>query len=827
MHFNHLALSEATAQQRLREEGYNELPSGKASNLYRIVFRVLSEPMFLLLLTAAGIYLVLGDVGEAVILSASVLLIIVITTYQEYKTERVLEALRDLASPRALVVRGGIERRISGREVVRGDILKVREGDRVPADARLLSSVDLQLDESLLTGESVPVSKEAAPVQQSISSAHVIYSGTLLVRGQGWAQVIATGKRTEMGKIGLALQALKIESTALQRETRRLVRNLAIVGVALCLIVAVVYAVTRHDALHGLLAGLTLAMAILPEEFPVVLTVFLALGAWRMSKQNVLTRRIPAIEALGAATVLCVDKTGTLTQNRMSIRAIHTQGETIDLAQVSSIPARFAEVIAVGALASEPEPFDPMERAFIELAPPRELTAELRHRYPFSPELMAVTHVWRFNKEKKLIVTAKGAPEAMIALCRLKASDATQLLDRTTEMAKQGLRVLACARAEWHAADLPTAPAAFEFNLVGIVGLADPIRPSVPAALQECRNAGVRVVMITGDYPVTALAISRDIGLSDRSAVLTGDELVQLSDSELQQRIREIDIFARVVPEQKLRIVMALKSLGEVVAMTGDGVNDAPALKAAHIGIAMGGRGTDVAREAAAIVLLDDDFASIVAAIRQGRRIFENLRRAMSYILAVHIPTVGLTLLPVFLGWPLLFFPVHIVFLEFIIDPACSIAFEAEPADENSMRRPPRDASQRLFAGWNLIAALVQGSLAMLFVLMIYQYGHYMDRSENQVRALAFTAIVLANLCLIFINRPGVGGLWQRFTQRNHALWWIVAGTFVVYALVLSVAPIREQFRFAPIPIQDLGVLVVALMLTAIMLVRLGRISSQ
>jgi Ca2+-transporting ATPase len=786
--------------------------------------------MFILLLVACAVYLALGDRIEALFLLASVAAIITITIYQERRTERVLEALRDLSSPRALVVRDDVQRRIPGREVVRDDVLILREGDRVPADAALLESPDLTVDESLLTGESLPVHKTARSLSATTPAADAsdrVYAGTLVVKGHAIARVLATGERTAMGRIGTSLSALGIEATALQAETRRLVRVFSVIALFLCLVLAVTYVATGGEWLNALLAALTLAMAILPEEFPVVLTVFLALGAWRMSKVNVLTRRVAAIEALGAATVLCVDKTGTLTQNRMTVQQIYVHGEHVEVtdanrAQLSA--SKYREAIAISMLASEPQPFDPMERAFHELgAGSGALDGELVHRYPLSPELLAVTHVWRHAGSTRITIAAKGAPESIAALCGLSSEEAHRVLTEAGVMAARGLRVLGLAKREAVDAPLPDNPRALRLSFAGLIGLADPLRATVTAAMRECREAGVRVMMITGDYPVTAVAIAQQAGLATEPRVVTGSELASINDNELRARLSAIDIFARVVPEQKLRIVTALKAQGQIVAMTGDGVNDGPALKAADIGIAMGGRGTDVAREAAAIVLLDDDFGSIVQAIRQGRRIFDNLRKAMSYLVAVHIPIAGLSLLPVLFGMPPMLFPAHILFLEFIIDPACSIAFEAEPPEPDVMRRPPRDAKQPLIGGSELVLALLEGGLALLFTIGIYRYAVATAHTEPEVRLLAFTAVVLANLSLIFFTRSGGKRVWRHIVAGNRSLWWVVVGTLVAYAAVLFMPWLRELFRFSAWSPADIRIVLPALLALWLALAALQR----
>jgi Ca2+-transporting ATPase len=808
-------LSSGEAAARLKRDGYNELPSAKPRSLLAIALEVLREPMFLLLISAAAIYLVLGDLREALVLFASVFVVMGITLYQERKTERALEALRDLSSPRALVVRDGEAKRIAGREVVQGDVLLVKEGDRVPADAVLLACSDLSADESLLTGESVPVAKRAgdagaSPPPPGGDDLPFVYSGTLLTQGHGTAQVLATGVRTEIGKIGRALERLESEPSPIQRESRRAVLLFATVGLGLCVLVAVLYGLTRGSWLNGLLAGITLAMANLPEEIPVVLTVFLALGAWRISRKGVLTRRSPAIETLGETTVLCVDKTGTLTQNRMAVRRLWVGDGSFDIDpnHPTPLPDRFHDLLEFSILASEIDPFDPMERAYLDLArsslveqKQRHPDWQLLHEYAFSPELPAHAHIWQATGRDHYVAAAKGAPEAMADLCGLLEAERTALLEQVAAMAGAGLRVLAVARAELpddcgRSRPWPETQREISFRMIGLTGLADPIRPAVPAAIRECYHAGIRTVMITGDYPGTAQAIARQIGLAPWDQVITGAELTHLSDAELTARIRSVNIFARVVPEQKLRLVQAFKATGEIVAMTGDGVNDAPALKAAHIGVAMGSRGTDVAREAAALVLLEDDFTSLVHAVQLGRRIFDNIQKAMCYILAVHVPTAGMALLPLLLGWPLVFFPVHIVFLEFVIDPACSIAFEAEPAERDVMRRPPRSADSRMFDGWMVASSMLQGLGVLVACAILYGWTLGHGTAEGTARAMAFTTIVLGNLGLIVVNRSRHATLLATLRRPNQALWWIVAGTLLALACVLLIEPWRDMFRF-------------------------------
>ncbi len=811
-------LSEAEAAELLQKVGHNELPSAKPRSVLAIALEVAKEPMFLLLVAGGLIYLLLGDLQEALMLLAFVFVVMGITFYQERKTERALEALRDLSSPRALVIRGGEHKRIAGNEVVPGDLIILSEGDRVPADAELLSCTNLSADESLLTGESVSVRKACSDGKTVMArpggdDLPFVYSGSLVVQGNGVAVVKATGVHTEIGKIGKALQKVEPEKTALQNETNRLVRNLAILGLGLCTLVVIIYGLTRNNWIEGFLAGITMAMAVLPEEFPVVLTIFLALGAWRISQSRVLTRRVPAVETLGSATVLCVDKTGTLTMNRMKVKKIFADGEFYELDDARDhMPEAIHEVVEFGILASQRDPFDPMEKAFKQLGDDYLENSEHIHKdwelaqeYPLSKKLLAMSRVWRAPSGKDSVIAAKGAPEAIADLCHLNDVQRQELSGTIQALAQEGMRVLGVARAYFKESELPDAQHGFEFEFLGLIGMEDPVRPGVADAVKECYLAGIRVVMITGDYPGTAQSIARQIGLPSNQ-VVTGPELEKMSDSELQKRLREVSIFSRVVPEQKLRLVQALKANGEVVAMTGDGVNDAPALKAAHIGIAMGGRGTDVAREAASLVLLDDDFSSLVKAVRLGRRIFDNLKKAMAYILAIHVPIAGMSLIPVILEWPLVFFPVHVVFLELIIDPACSVAFESEPEESDVMSRSPRDPQEPLFSGRTLGLSLLQGLSVLIIVLAVFAVSIYRGQGEAEARSLTYTTLIIANLGLILTNRSWSRTILETMSSPNPALWWVIGGALAILGAVIYIPFLRDLFGFAYLHFIDIAI---------------------
>jgi Ca2+-transporting ATPase len=787
-------LDAAEARARLQREGFNELPRERRRSAARVALEVLREPMFALLVVAAGVYAVIGEFGEAALLLGFATVSVSIAAVQRGRSERALEALRDLSSPRALVVRDGARQRIPGREVVRGDLLVLAEGDRIPADGEIVAGEHLEVDESLLTGESLPVRKTPAAGARSQVS-----GGTLVIRGTALAVITATGPRSAIGLIGASLATLAREQPHLERETRRLVLAFGIAALVACSLSVLLYGLLRDSWLEAVLGGIALGMALLPEEFPLVLTVFTVMGAWRLSRLHVLTRRASVIETLGAATVLCTDKTGTLTRNLMSVACLEAGDERWEPdggpARIAG-SAALARLLETAARASDDHRVDPMERALSELwdlARPGPAAGELLREYPLRPELLAVTRVWR--EAAGMTVAAKGAPEAIAGLCHLDAASHARQQARVEALGALGMRVLAVARAT-AAGPLPDSPRGFEFQWLGLVAFADPLRDSAAPAVRECQAAGIRVVMITGDSPATARAIARQAGI-DSGAVASGEELAALDETGFARRVREVSVFARIAPAQKLRIVEALKAGGEVVAMTGDGVNDAPALKSAHIGIAMGGRGTDVAREAASIVLLDDDFGSIVRGIRVGRRIHDNLRKAMGYICAIHVPIAGLALLPVLLGWPLLLTPMLIALLELIIDPACSVVLEAEPEEEGVMRRPPRSRTGALLPRPLLVWCMVQGGLALGAVAAVFIWAVRAALPDDAVRTLVFLTLVGVNVALIFVNRSFSTRLAAAFTRRNRMLWWGLGLAGAVLALILAVPGIRRFFGLA------------------------------
>lgn len=806
-------LSAEEARRRLAAEGPNALPASRGRGILRIIADVLREPMLALLLVAGLVYASLGDRTEALILLFFATFSIIVTVVQEARTEHILESLRDLTSPRALVVRDGETSRIPGAEVVRGDILVLSEGDRIPADARIVMGADLVADESLLTGESVPVAKKMAaargkglPRPGEPGAQSFVFAGALLVRGEGLAEVVATGPRSEIGRIGQSIATQATEQPRLQVQTQAMVRMLGMGGVTLALMVVGLYGFLKADWLGGALAGISLSMALLPEEFPVILTVFMAVGAWRISQARVLTRRAASIESLGAATVLCTDKTGTLTQNRMAIQALRAADAILER-HPDPQAAPETSLIRAGFLASQTHPTDPMDAAFhvraADLGCGAETGAKPIQIFRLSDKLLAVTQVWEWPDGHQE-AAVKGAPEAIADLCRLGGQDRARYETAVDELASAGLRVLAVAHSLVSDGKRVESPAAIPFQLVGLVGLSDPIRPEAREAVTTSRTAGIRIVMITGDNLVTARAIAGEAGIGP-GGEMTGAELAALDDAALDRVVRDIVIFARVQPEQKLRIVNALKRRGEIVAMTGDGVNDAPSLRAAHIGVAMGGRGTDVAREAAALVLLDDDFGSIVKTIRLGRRIYDNLRKAMGFVFAIHIPIAGIAILPLILGLPVIFGPIHIAFLEMIIDPVCSLVFEAEPEEKDVMRRPPRKPKASLFSLPFVAWSILQGLLALALVAAILALGLRQSLPDDEIRSLVYFSLIVATLALIFVNRSFSASVATLFSGANRAMLAVPVVVCGSLAVMFGVPAAARAFSFGPLHSADVG----------------------
>jgi len=810
-------LSEAEAARRLAELGPNRLSERRTRRLPQIVLEALKEPMFLLLFAAVALYFALGDTGEAAFLFAGAMASVGLMILQETRSERALAALRKLAEPTARVLRDGVERRVPAAEIVPGDVLLVAEGGRAPADAVLRAGDVLTVDESMLTGEAAPVVKRPAAEGEpddppGTADSACLFAGTLVVRGQGVAVVTRTGRATRMGEIGASLMTLQEGPTPLQQATRRVVRTLGLFAVVVALGVLLIQGLVRQDWVAGALGALTVGIALIPEEFPMVLAVFLALGGWRLAQKNVLVRRSAAIETLGAISVLCVDKTGTLTRNHMRLAALWRDGREWDCAPGAPADPAARELLRTTLLASAVHGSDPMDNAVHELvgglwtheAPP------LRS-YPLRPDRLAFIQAWPEGEGEGtgVLLAAKGAPEAVFDLCGLKGPARKDMERAVAELAARGLRVLGVAALRRdHDGDREPPGGGFAFH--GLAAFDDPVREEAPAAVAAAQAAGVRVVMITGDYPDTGLAIARRAGIDVSGGALTGAEVAGLSPTALAEAVRGVSVFARISPDQKLRLVEALRADGELVGMFGDGVNDAPALETAHVGVAMGQRGTDVAREAADLVLLDDRFASIVPGIAEGRRIFANLRVALAYLVVVHVPMAGLALLPLMFGLSPVLFPMQVVLLELVIDPMCALVFESRPAARGVMSHPPRRADEPLFGSRGMLVSAMQGLGLLAAVFGLHLFLLSAGVPEGAARAAGLISLVAGNLGVagVLSIAPGAG----RSPAQRLAFAGIAVLASATLAAGVAVPWLARLFQFeTPEPLVALAALATGL----------------
>lgn len=775
----------------LREKhGYNELPASKPKSIWKIAQEVMKEPMFILLIACGGLYMFIGDYTEGAIMLSSILIIISITFYQHRKTERALEALKSMASPRCLVIRNSIIQRIPGREILPGDIMVLNEGDRISADAKVTETSHISVDESLLTGESMAINKDKEDL---------VFSGTLVTQGKANAVVTQIGMETKFGKIGHSLNTIESDETQLQKELKLLIKIFAIVGVIICVGVVILFYFSRGDFTQALLNGLAASMAILPEEFPVVFTVFIALGAWRLSSRHVLTRKPSAIETLGSATVLCSDKTGTITENKMQLNCIVQNSEITENESSTFDPNQFDNILKAAYLASAKQTNDAMEKAIAESLKKSEFPLEypdLVKTYPLSTGLLAMSNV--FSEGSGFQIFCKGAPETIYELCEISEEEKRKQQEIQNQLCDRGYRIIGIAKSSYHNSELPQSQEQFKMEYLGLIGFEDPIRKEVPASIDECKRAGIRVIMITGDFPATAMGIAKKIGLDHGSQLLTGSEIESMNDDELSKKINDITVCARVQPEQKLRIVKALKANGETVAMTGDGVNDAPALKAADIGIAMGNKGTDVAREASSLVLLDDNFTSIVAAIRSGRRIYDNLQKALSYILAIHIPIIGLTLIPAFfMEFPILMLPLHIIMMELIIDPMCSIAFETEQEETGIMDRPPRSKDVSIFGMKQMLFSILQGFLLLSSSLLVYYFISDRNYDIIEIRSIVLSSLILGNLALILSSLTKTRSFIEVIKENNKTIMLLFTLALLLLISVITIPGLNTIFKLS------------------------------
>ena len=795
-------LSTIRARQLLAEVGPNRLvPDGAPSSFIAWILRPASDPMVVLLLVAGATYFALGDFFDAIVILVALVPIIGVSVLLESRAERALERLKHLTAPTATVWRDGHPVVLPAEMIVPGDLAALQEGDVAPADGTLIEATQIMLDESALTGESLPVSKGT----EGPSAERQVFAGTTVVSGRGIFEVTETGLRTRYGQIGQLVGQVASPATPLQRLIRRLVWQLAAVALGFCVAVAAIELLSGHGWAAALIAGVSLAMAAIPEEFSMVYTLYLSLGAWRLARERALVRNLGSVETLGAATVICADKTGTLTRGHLEVVGLEATSGTVSLDRPLGGSER--AVLEAAILASEPTPFDPLEKAILAFAVAHGIDVGGLHDgrlvadYPFDPVLKYVSHVWEHSSMCR--IAAKGALEGILRKSLVSAEDREQAIEANRRLASKGLRVIAVAIGDVPDGGADRVDDERQLHFVGLIAFADPLREGVAEALRACREAGIRVIMITGDHPVTAHAVADGLELShdEQRPVATGDDVDAADEAALANLVREVGIFARIRPEQKHRIVRALRAQGEVVAMTGDGINDAPALREADIGVAMGQRGTEVAREAADLVLLDDNFATIVAAVRDGRRIFENLRRAFGYLIAFHAPLLlGAFIVPL-IGAPLLLLPVVLIWLELVVHPVASLVFENDPAPPDLMSRPPRPSGAGLLVSNGLIRSLVQGLSLAIGVLALYLFALGSSEAVPEARAMAVASLMLGQFVLVLAARSPTRPLWTMGLRGNRALGPVLAAMLVSLVVVLYIAPVAAALELAPLSI--------------------------
>jgi len=797
--------------------GGNALARNEHGGFWDALKHAVMEPMFLLLVAAAAIYFLVGEQHEAWFMAGAIVLVSTISLYQDQRSRRALEALEEFSAAKARVIRNNSVAELHADELVVGDLVVVNEGELVPADGQVVQANDFAVNESILTGEAFAVHKAVGE-----DAAGKVFRGTQAVDGLAVVRITAVGQATELGRIGGAMAAIKTERSPLEGQVHRFVRAMAIVGGAFFLLVWGLNFLHSRDLPDSLLKGLTLAMSILPEEIPVAFTTFMALGAWRMMRMNVLVKQPRTVETLGAATVICTDKTGTITENRMELAALHLAGEAEARQPGDWNDPPVQHLLAIAMWASEPVPFDPMEvalhRAYAARTSADERPAfHMVHEYPLGGRPPMMTHIFA-NGDGHRIVAAKGAPEAILAVSNMDAAQRDAVMAQVEQLAAQGLRILAVAEAPRAAAPWPATQQEIPFIYLGLVAFHDPPKANMRAVLEGFRQAGIRTAIITGDNALTTLAVARSVGFRESGPVLDGDAVKRMDDEELALAVQRSNCFTRMFPEAKLRVVKALKAQGHVVAMTGDGVNDGPALKAADIGISMGRRGSALAKEAADLVLLDDDLGHMVEAIAQGRRIYANLKKAIQYIISIHIPIILTVSLPLLLGWvyPNIFTPVHVIFLELLMGPTCSIAYESEPMEPGAMQRPPRRLD-RTFLSWaELRTSLVQGLAITVGTLFSYLHAVRLGFGEDLTRSMTFTTLVVANIALTLVNRSFEHSILDTLRYRNLLLRGILLATVALLALLLYFPPLRDFFRLASPAWPQLAVAVAAGLLSVL-----------
>lgn len=783
--------------------GKNTLDKTDSKNFTRIFFDVLKEPMMILLTIACSIYFITGEVADGIIMLIAIFIVTGISIYQETKSENAIKSLKKLTQPLAHAVRNGKRTEIPYEDIVRGDIMIIEEGQRISADAIIIESNDLSIDESILTGESFPVEK--------IPGSDEVYMGTNVASGFAYTEVTSVGMNTKIGKLGKTLESIKKEETVLQKQINVFVKRMAFIGFVAFLFVWAYNYFQSGDIIHGLMHGLTLAMAVLPEEIPVAVSTFMALGAFHLLKYNILTKQPQTVEALGSATVICVDKTGTLTENRMKVSELYDLNENkiIKITDNKFFNQSEKELINYSKLASEPVVFDPMEKAIEELF--LEYGDKMYYKefkmikeYPLSGRPPMMTHVYSDGNEN--IIACKGSPEKILMVSNLSEEEKNKIISVVNEFASKGLRVLGVSKANSQGSDFPEEQSKFDWKFLGLIALSDPAKKNISHVINDFYNSGIEVKMITGDFPATAKSIAKEIGIKNSDEILTGEQIINMTDKELEGKVGELNIFARMLPEAKLKIVNALKAIGEVVAMTGDGVNDGPALKASNIGIAMGKKGSEIAKQEASLIIIDDDLSNMVKAVALGRKIYSNLKKAIRYIISIHIPIISIVTLPLILGWKYqnIFMPIHVIFLELVMGPTCSIVFENEPMEKDIMNQKPRKLTTKFFSFHELAVSITQGLVISFGLMGILYCSILYPFSEEIARTMIFTSLLISNIFLTYTGRSEKFSVFTTLRYRNNLLYSITFITILILILSLTFEPVMKIFNFDSISIYQI-----------------------
>lgn len=773
-----------------RQEGHGRI--------FRIIRDVLKEPMFLMLFVACAFYFILGESNEGLLMLAAMCFVAAISVYQELKSSSALEALKQYTEPRVTVIRDGEEQLILSEDLLPGDMMILEEGNRIPADAIVIQANDLTVNESILTGESVPVDKSPS------SGSNQLFQGTTINSGKCYATVTATGNRTVLGKLGKTITGIISSKTLLQQQIGRFVKIMAIFGFTAFALVWLINYINSQNLVQSLLLGLTLAMSAVPEEIPVAFSSFMALGAAKMATLGIITRQPQTVENLGAVSVICLDKTGTITENRMLVKKIYDfkTGLVEEVGERHSLQSR--DVLRYARLASEKEPFDAMEKAIVEayqhyVHEEGDRALQMVHEYPLNGRPPMMTHVYRSGNVS--LIAAKGAPERILRICKLDRQISKKTEQIAQEMAASGYRVLGIASASDHAGPYPAEQDGFNWKFEGLLSLYDPPKNNVNEVFSKWRNAGIDIKLLTGDYAETAVNIAGVSGIPHHDQFITGEEVMRLSPAALRQTVKSINIYARMFPDAKLKVIDALKENGEIVAMTGDGVNDGPALKSAHIGIAMGNKGSETAKEAADLIITDDNLDKITDAIRQGRKIYSNFKKAIRYIISIHIPIILTASLPLVLGWkfPNIFTPIHIIFLELIMGPTCSIFYEREPVESNIMNKPPRSRTQNIFSPKELLTSIIQGLIIASGLLALYYYFMHKGYTIEYVRTMVFTTLILSNIFLTFVNRSFEETFNKTIHYRNSLVPYVLIISVFFLAIIRLVPFLQSLFRMTSI----------------------------